>query len=137
MRAAPLCVSTGSTAADRVAGSTARPGRAGTTAGRPDRARKVASTAGDSTAANCSASAACSAAPSSAGCSRPLPSSTKVSEAASARGWTTTEVPATVSVRSDAVAGVATSSATRVTSAAETSGGSSRAGRTTGLPSRR
>jgi len=54
-----------------------------------------------------------------------------------AAGVTPTDVPSTVNVRSDAVAGVATSAATRWTSARLTSGLVVVAGSDTGVPSSR
>ena len=105
--------------------------------GVPDRIRKLASVAGVSTAVSGAPIAVRSAAPSSRGARLPLPSGANVSAAAMAAGVTVTGVPSTTRVRSDAVAGVATSVATRWTSARLTSGSVVVAVSDTGVPSSR
>jgi hypothetical protein len=90
--------------------------------GVPDRIRKLASVAGVSTAVSGAPIAVRRAAPSSAAPGCPSASGANVSAAAMAAGVTVTDVPSTTRVRSDAVAGVATSVATRWTSARLTSG---------------
>ena len=133
-RAAPDCVSTGSTAAASVSGSTSRPCWDGTTTGVPFRMRNVASVAGSSTSTRSSATAACSASPSSTGRRAPFPSDSKVSAAAMSRGPRTAWAPSTVTVTSPEVAGTATSSAARVSASADTSGWSTAVGSATRAP---